>query len=376
MQTKMPSIILSDINMPGMSGLDLVLQASALCAETVVMMISGNESIDNAIGAFRGGAFDFIKKPFQLDGVEVAVKRAAVRHAQLVEKRRNDEKLEALVDHRGNQLDHLHNYDSHSTEIHEKAASRLTLRHELSHALEKGQLGVHYQPKIDTLTGQITGCEALMRWVHPKLGSISPNDFIPVAEGTGVIHEIGSWMLFEACTQARKWCDAGSNIQMAVNISCAQIEKGFAKTIRNILSRSGLAPELLNLEVTESSLMTNMDEAVATLVEIKSQGVRISIDDFGTGYSSLGYLKRLPVDDLKIDRSFIEDATSDRSNRSLVSAIIRLAHKLGLKVVAEGVETEDQLRFLKYLKCDEWQGYLASRPVPATDFGNLLGVVY
>jgi EAL domain-containing protein (putative c-di-GMP-specific phosphodiesterase class I) len=216
--------------------------------------------------------------------------------------------------------------------------------------------------------------EALLRWHHPELGLVQPIEFIPLAEDTGMIVPIGEWVLRTACAQSKSWQGAGfAPLSLAVNLSARQFQqRNLSEMVVRILQETGLNAHDLKLELTESSIMKNAESAVRTLGELKAMGVKIAIDDFGTGYSSLGYLKRLPIDTLKIDRSFVRDVTADPDDAALVMAIITLAHNLRLKVVAEGVESEEQLSFLHLLRCDEWQGYLCSKPVPVEAFEELL----
>jgi len=248
--------------------------------------------------------------------------------------------------------------------MQEETMRRLLLENDLRHALARGELAVHYQPKIANLSGKITGFEALVRWHHPA-GEIGPADFIPVAEETGSIHELGEWVLNEACIQTARWHRDGRDVSIAVNVSAAQFDADLAEVVRQAISHSSIDPTKLNPEATESSLMSNAAHAIELIKELKTTGLEVSIDDFGTGYSSLGQLKRLPIDVLKIDRSFVADVTRNSDDASLIMGIISLAHNMNLKVVAEGVETADQLRLLDVFKCDEWQGFLASRAVPA-----------
>ncbi|MGI8811270.1 MAG: putative bifunctional diguanylate cyclase/phosphodiesterase, partial [Pyrinomonadaceae bacterium] len=256
--------------------------------------------------------------------------------------------------------------------MHVEALKRLNLESRLRHAVARGELEIFYQPIIATATGQITGCEALVRWNHPELGLLMPNEFIAIAEESGSINEIGEWVLNAACIQVRRWHDYGFQIGLAVNVSVKQFSKTFASAVAGILRETRFDPKYLDLEVTESSLMADPCAAAALLNEIKSLGVRIAIDDFGTGYSSLGYLKKLPIDVLKIDRSFMNDVTTQLADAALVRAIAGLAKNLMLHLVAEGVETEDQLEFLHTIGCEHWQGYLSSMPLPAEKFRELL----
>jgi len=527
LEKHLPDLVISDINMPGMSGLELIPKVSAFSPDIVTLMISGNQTIDSAIDAIRAGAFDFIKKPFDLDHVEMAVRRALVHRTLLVEKREHDENLEQLVEERTKQLHYAAYYDGltglpnrrlfedrltqaiahggndrqvallliapgrfkdfrdtlghsfgskvlkefaerlsgclhgdniaarfegdefaillpivggvadvtlvtseifeamkapfvfetheifisaaigislyprdgddspslmknagaalsraintgtndyqfYTGDMHAAALRRLTLENDLRHAIEKSQLEVHYQPKINNSDGKIVGMEALMRWRHHELGMIAPLDFIPIAEETGMIVEIGEWILREACKQTKVWQDAGYELHLAVNVSAAQFDLGLADSVRKIISETGFDAAFLDLEMTESAVMKNAEFTIKTLNELKTLGIKISIDDFGTGYSSLIQLKSLPIDVLKIDKSFINDVTTDPDDASLVTAIVGLARNLRLAVVAEGVETAEQLEFLNTLHCDEWQGYLFSKPLPADDFAKLL----
>ncbi|MFN2501213.1 MAG: putative bifunctional diguanylate cyclase/phosphodiesterase [Pyrinomonadaceae bacterium] len=527
LQADRPALVISDINMPGMSGVELLTQVHELSPDTVTIVISGNQTMDNAIGAIRAGAFDFLTKPFDLDHVEIAVHRALEHHCLLVEKRAHDEDLERLVEERTKRLEYLAYYDeltglrnsaffderlqqalqlagtdyraavllvspnrfreirdtlghssgnemlkefagrlsrcvgpeatvaryeadefavllpeisnaaevagvagrllacageplrvaehsfdltasigislypedgsySHSiiksarialahanaeghnsyefytTEMQATAMRRLDLENSLRHAMENSELNAHYQPKIDIRTGRIVGAEALMRWSHPVLGRISPLEFIAIAEDTGLIVDFGAWILGEACRQTKAWHDAGYPISIAVNVCARQFKAGLAEIIRTSAEVAELDPQFLNIEVTESSIMTSAELAVNVFDELKELGITVSIDDFGTGYSSLGQLRSLPVDVLKIDKSFVNDLSTDRDAASLVTAVIALAHNLDLRVVAEGVETEAQLQFLELVRCDEFQGFLFSRPLPAQEFGYLL----
>jgi diguanylate cyclase (GGDEF)-like protein len=251
---------------------------------------------------------------------------------------------------------------------------KLQLKMALGYALENRELDLHYQPKVSSSTGEIVGVEALARWEHPSLGRIGPTKFIPLAEETGLILPIGTWALKRACEQVKKWRNAGhSSLTVAVNISAPQFrERGFVDTVDSALKSVGLEPSALELEITESIAMTEVDKTMARLKELEDLGLRISIDDFGTGYSSLAYLERFPIHTLKIDRSFIHNMQSQKENKAIVKAVVAMAHYLGLDVVAEGVETAEQADFLVRENCEVLQGFFFARPLPSQDCGRLL----
>jgi diguanylate cyclase (GGDEF)-like protein len=253
--------------------------------------------------------------------------------------------------------------------------ARRALERDLRLALERGELGLHFQPQLDLAAGRIDGAEALVRWRHPSRGNVPPSEFIPLAETSGLIVPLGAWALQEACRQARAWRDAGlPPITMAVNLSLAQCRNGdLAHTTGRALRASGLEPRWLELEVTESLFLYPDNGHVDGLQRLRKQGVRVSLDDFGTGYSSLGRLRQLPVDKIKIDRSFVAGVGRDPDSEAIVRAVIRLGRSLGLRVVAEGVETNVQCAFLQAEGCHAAQGFHIARPLPAGDFAALLG---
>ncbi|HZW24547.1 MAG TPA: EAL domain-containing protein [Gallionella sp.] len=264
-------------------------------------------------------------------------------------------------------------YRYFSEKMNLDAQEQLHLQGQLRSALKNQEFLLHYQPQIDIAGERIVGVEALVRWQHPELGLIPPGRFIPLAERSGLIIPIGEWVLQEACRQAQAWREQGRPLVMAVNLSALQFKRGtLVDTVTQVLRQSGLPAELLELELTESILLQDIDIAIRTLHSLKDMGVKLSIDDFGTGYSSLSYLKRLAVDKLKIDQSFVRDLTEDVDSAAIVRAIIQLGHTMQLKVIAEGVEKDEQLAFLRNYGCDEVQGYLYSRPVPAAEFVKLL----
>ncbi|MDT5157450.1 MAG: hypothetical protein QOH51_1807 [Acidobacteriota bacterium] len=525
-------LVISDINMDGISGLEMTRQVRAIAPDTVVMIISGEQTIESAIEALRVGAFDYIMKPFDFVHVEGAVRRALEHHSLLAAKRRHENHLEELVRQRTAELNHLayhdaltdlpnrtlfedrltqalilaernhqalgvlflsldgfnnvhdtlghaiggrllqkvaerlrlgahqgetvarfegdefallatqiggtegenvvevifqineslqlpfiiddqelfitvsigislypndgadaatllknanaalyrareqggNNYQFYTADMNAKAMKRLALENSLRRALERSEFEVYYQPVLDINLRKIVGMEALIRWHHPELGLVQPAEFIPLAEDTGMIVPIGEWVLRTACFQSKSWQEAGfAPLSLAVNLSARQFQQqNLSEVMARILQETGLNPHHLELELTESSIMKNAESAVRTLTGLKAMGVKIAIDDFGTGYSSLGYLKRLPIDTLKIDRSFVCDITTDPDDAAIVMAIITLAHNLKLKVIAEGVGSEEQLGFLHLLRCDEWQGFLHSKPLPAKAFMQLL----
>jgi diguanylate cyclase (GGDEF)-like protein len=266
------------------------------------------------------------------------------------------------------------NYQFFAADMNASASARLTLEGKLREALEKSQFELHYQPQVALATGDIVGVEALIRWRHPQDGLIPPDQFIPVAEESGLIQGIGDWVIAEACRQLKVWSDTGlPPLRMAINLSAKQLRGGDVMLrIKKALTDNGLLPNQLELEITESSIMERPQEAVALLKELADMGVSLAIDDFGTGYSSLAYLKLFPIDRLKIDRSFVKDIESDYNDRAIALGTIALAHSLGLQVVAEGIETMVQQSILGKHGCEEAQGYWYSRPLPAADLEALI----
>ena len=255
-----------------------------------------------------------------------------------------------------------------------RAVERQSIEESLRHALDNEEFVLHYQPKVNLRTGAITGAEALIRWNHPTRGVVSPAQFVPIAEDSGLIRPIGNWVLREACQQARIWIDAGlPPATMAVNVSATELsDETYVQHLFATLSRTRMEPKSLELELTESVLMKHAHSAAIILQALRRTGVQVALDDFGTGYSSLSYLRDFPIDSLKIDQSFVSEVTSVDEDTSIVTAVISMARSLGLRVVAEGVETLDQLEFLQAHACDEAQGYYFSRPVPAAEFAELL----
>ncbi len=265
-------------------------------------------------------------------------------------------------------------YQMYSPSMLANILERLSLENDLRHGLERQEFLVYYQPQVNSRTGAVLGAEALVRWQHPERGLVVPDQFIPLAEETGLIVPLGEWVLREACRQCREWHEADlPPICVTVNVSVRQLrEPQFVRLVREVLAETGLPARYLRLEVTEGVVMQDVDFAVEVLNELRQSGIEISVDDFGTGHSSLNYLKRLPIDELKIDRSFIRDVGSDSDDASIVSAIIALAHGLKVRAIAEGVETEEQLAFLEERHCYDVQGYLFGKPMAAGTFGDML----
>ncbi len=262
----------------------------------------------------------------------------------------------------------------YSQEMSRQSKERLYLENELRRAIRNNQLDVYYQPQVDLASGKILGVEALVRWNHPSLGAVSPIKFIPVAEEIGLISEIGHWVMKRACSDMTLLKhNQNELLRLSINLSARQFqENDLVKVIANVLNETGFPPDKLELEITESLFMEDVESVAQTLTTLSQQGIKISMDDFGTGYSSLSYLKRFPINTIKVDRSFVKDMTTDKDDASIVAATIQMAHSLSLDIVAEGVETEDQLQFLLKQKCDKIQGFYFSRPLTYKALVNLM----
>jgi diguanylate cyclase (GGDEF)-like protein/PAS domain S-box-containing protein len=265
-------------------------------------------------------------------------------------------------------------YQFFTSAMHESATARLNLEHKLRKAIEKEEFLLHYQPQVDITTGEVVGMEALLRWQDPKEGLIPPGDFIPLAEDTGLIVPIGDWVLHTACTQNKMWQERGLKpVTMSVNVSMRQFkQKDFVDTVKRTLKETNLNPGYLELELTESLLMDDIESVIKKLHELKALGIRLSIDDFGTGYSSLEYLKQMPVDMLKIAQEFVKDINVDLNDVAIAKATIQMAQSMGLEVIAEGVETKENQKVLSDLHCNKTQGFLFSKPLPPEEFERLL----
>jgi len=266
------------------------------------------------------------------------------------------------------------NYKFYSETMRTKSLHRLDLENLIREAIDDEQFELYFQPKVDAETWSLVGAEALLRWRHPKRGDIAPDDFIPIAEETGLIVPIGRWVLSEACKQVQVWSTASVGaIPVSVNISSHQFRAdGLVEDVFDAVSGAGIDARFLELEITESVLLQDVDNTLIALNKLKEAGISLSIDDFGTGYSSLSYLKRFPIDTLKIDRSFVKDLDIDPNNAAICAAIVAMSRQLGLNVVAEGVENKEQLEFLRRHGCNQIQGFLCSEALSAEDFVAML----
>lgn len=266
------------------------------------------------------------------------------------------------------------NYQFYTANLNSLVAERLKIKNGLVMALERNEFRLLYQPKLTLASQRIESVEALMRWENPEVGTVSPAQFIPVLEETGMVVEVGEWAIREACMQHRRWIEEGlPPVRVAVNLSARQLrEISFVSVLRRVLDETGVGPEGIEIEITESMIMSDADTSIAALKELHELGVHVAMDDFGTGYSSLSYLRKFPIDTIKIDRTFVSEITSNSDDAEIIRTIISMGQTLNKGIVAEGVETEDQLALLNEYKCDQVQGYLISRPVPGEDLMDLL----
>ncbi|KAA8553718.1 MULTISPECIES: EAL domain-containing response regulator [Pseudomonas] len=361
-----PDLILLDIMMPGMDGYEVAsqLKGDAATASIPIIMLSALSESSARVSGLETGAEEFISKPVERVELWLRVRNLLrlkshgdqlKRHSQLLEQQ--------LRQHAG---------DSTRMNVHDLA--RQDLENALRQAVKHDEFTLHYQPKVALADGQICALEALLRWERPGYGAVSPAVFVPVLESLGLIVEVGSWVIRSVCQQIAMWQrSAIGAVEVSVNVSGHQLIEGdLIADIARILTETGVEPHWLEVELTEGSLMENTQHTIASLQRLRAMGVKISIDDFGTGYSSLAYLRRFPIDTLKIDIAFIREVTSNPQDAAITRTIIELAHSLSLRVVAEGVETQAQLAFLKEAGCDQIQGYLFSRPLPATALERLL----
>jgi EAL domain-containing protein (putative c-di-GMP-specific phosphodiesterase class I) len=267
-----------------------------------------------------------------------------------------------------------HKFQFYAEDMNQRSYEHILLEGQLREAIGRGEFRLYFQPEVDIRSGQVRSMEALIRWQHPEMGLIGPDKFIPIAEHSGFIIDLGDWVLRSACRQMKIWLAEGNDqVRVAVNLSALQIQSDkLVESVLRILDEVGLDPKYLELEVTETAMIDNVGKIDRVLQKLRSKGIHIAIDDFGTGYSSLSHLKHLVVDKLKIDRSFIKDVTSNQTDAALVGAVIAMARRMKLRVVAEGVETREQFDYLRSLKCDIAQGYYISKAVPAEEAAELL----
>ncbi|WP_017530649.1 EAL domain-containing response regulator [Pseudomonas fluorescens] len=361
-----PDLILLDVMMPGMDGFEVAsrLKANPATANIPIIMLSALNEPGARVSGLHTGAEEFISKP--------------VEHIELWLRVRNLLRLKAhgdqLKQHSAMLEQQLQRHSEDSTRMNVHDLARQDLETALRDAVERDEFTLHYQPKVDVASGRICALEALLRWDRPGYGAVSPAVFVPVLESLGLIVPVGRWVIETVCRQIATWQreDIGA-VEVAVNVSGHQLIEGdLIADIGLILEQTGVQAHWLEVELTEGSLMDNTQHTIASLQRLRAKGVKIAIDDFGTGYSSLAYLRRFPIDTLKIDIAFIREVTTNPQDAAITRTIIELAHNLKLRVVAEGVETQDQMAFLKEAGCDQIQGYLFSRPLPVESLERLL----
>ncbi|MGK9419122.1 GGDEF/EAL domain-containing response regulator [Pseudomonas cedrina] len=353
-----PDLILLDVMMPGLDGYEVAsrLKGDEATAGIPIIMLSALSESSARVSGLETGAEEFISKP--------------VERVELWLRVRNLLRLKARGDLAANTPD----LAPRQTGMNVHDLARQDLENALRQAVERSEFSVHYQPKVEVASGRICALEALLRWERPNYGAVSPAVFVPILESLGLIVPVGRWVIDTVCQQIAEWQrgDIGA-VEVSVNVSGHQLIEGdLIADIARILAQTGVAPHWLEVELTEGSLMENTQHTIARLQRLHAMGVKISIDDFGTGYSSLAYLRRFPIDTLKIDIAFIREVTTNPQDAAITRTIIELAHSLNLRVVAEGVETQAQLAFLKDAGCDQIQGYLFSRPLPVDTLKRLL----
>jgi len=338
------------------------------------VILLGANSVENAL-IVSDRLLQSIKQPFTLDGKDIHLTASIGISVAPGDGNDADTLFKHAVSAKDFAKKHGKNrYQFYSSEMEAQSRAIMQMSSDLRIALDNNQFELYYQPQVDAVSGRIVGMESLLRWVHPENGPVSPLDFIPVAEEMGLIVEMGDWVLRQACHTASEWNAAGDNdLKVSVNVSAKQFkDPGFTKSIESALFASRLDPRNLVLEITESMLMSHTEHLVNLLREIESLGIRFSLDDFGTGYSSLSYLKRFPISELKIDRSFLREVPAKQDDNAIVRAIIAMAHSLGQSVVAEGVEEIEQIEFLRQHDCDIFQGYYYSKALSQSDFSDYL----
>jgi len=338
-----------------------------------ILLTDIKHPVDALTGADK--IIDTFKTPYMIDGHELNVS-TSIGISIYPDDGKNYEDLMKSADIAMDQAKEKgrNNYQFFNPAVNIRTLERITLENRMRQAIERGELVVYYQPQIDITTKRIIGAEALVRWQHPDLGLLNPVQFLILAEETGYIKTVDTWVLRTACKQNKEWQNEGlPPICIAVNLSAQQFQlPDLPDTVTGILKETLLGPQFLELEITENIAMKSFEFSVPNIKRLNRLGIRFSIDDFGTGYSSLSYLKNFHIQKLKIDKSFVQDITTDSDSKAIISAIIAMGHNLKLKIIAEGVETEEQSVFLRAMDCDEIQGYLFSKPVPADDFRQLL----
>lgn len=361
-----PDLILLDIMMPGMDGYEVAsqLKGNLVTASIPIIMLSALSESSARVTGLETGAEEFISKPVERVELWLRVRNLLRLKAHGDQLMRHSQLLEQQLQQ--------HTSDNARMNVHDLA--RQDLEQALRQAVERGEFTLHYQPKVELASGGICALEALLRWERPGYGAVSPAVFVPILESLGLIVMVGRWVIDSVCRQIAAWqrSEIGA-IEVSVNVSGHQLIEGdLIADIAHILEQTGVQSHWLEVELTEGSLMENTQHTIASLQRLRAMGVKISIDDFGTGYSSLAYLRRFPIDTLKIDIAFIREVTSNPQDAAITRTIIELAHSLNLRVVAEGVETQAQLAFLKQAGCDQIQGYLFSRPLSAAALERLL----
>ncbi|MFN6528583.1 EAL domain-containing response regulator [Nostoc sp. ChiSLP03a] len=353
--SEVPDLILCDMMMPEIDGYGVLttLRQEPSTATIPFIFLTAKSAKSDFRQGMDMGADDYITKPFTRAELLSAIMNRLEKYAT------------------------LKRYLSSQTIINNLSPKMQLLEISLHRAIKQHnfqEFEIYYQPIVDITSGKIVGAESLLRWQSPELGMIYPTEFIPLAESTGLIVPIGKWVLKRVCQQIKSWRDAGiDSLIVAVNLSAIEFNQpDFIHNVVNFISVNNIEPHDLELELTESMIMQDVNSAIATMSKLQSLGIKIAIDDFGTGYSSLIYLKNLPINTLKIDRYFIHNVANDSQKSAIAKALIQMAHNLNLDVVAEGVETEPELGFLRQYKCNSMQGFLFSRPLPAAEFENFL----
>ncbi len=361
-----PDLILLDVMMPGMDGYEVAsqLKGNPATANIPIIMLSALSESSARLSGLETGAEEFISKPVERVELWLRVRNLLRLKAHGDQLQQHSRRLEQQLSQ--------HSDENVRMNVHDQA--RIDLEKALRHAVERDEFTLHYQPKVELASGAVCALEALLRWDRPGFGAVSPAVFVPVLESLGLIVPVGRWVIDRVCQQIAAWQrSAIGAVEVSVNVSGHQLIEGdLIADIALILASHDVDPHWLEVELTEGSLMENTQHTIAGLQRLRAMGVKISIDDFGTGYSSLAYLRRFPIDTLKIDIAFIREVTSNPQDAAITRTIIELAHSLNLRVVAEGVETQAQLAFLKAAGCDQIQGYLFSRPLPMQELERLL----